>query len=1104
MFEHFRFPYWALWVLVLGAFSCDDQPPPQLAKTSTAEEAALFRLVPPEESGVHFENALPENDQLNILAYEYFYNGGGVAIGDLNGDSLPDLVFTANLVANRLYFNTGNFTFKEASVESGFVSRDGWKTGVTLADVNADGWLDIYVCRSGKLGESERRNELFLNLGQGRFREAAAEFGLDDPGYSTHATFFDYDRDGDLDCFVLNHALKPSFNLSVSQVKTQRDPFFGDHLYRNDNGKFVDVSAGAGIIGNPIGFGLSVTVEDFDRDGWPDLFVANDYTEEDYFYHNQRNGSFREILDPAFAHTSHFSMGSDAGDINGDGWPDLMVLDMLPEDNLGQKILKGPDNYDRYQTQVRFGFHHQLMRNTLQLNLGRGLNQGVAFSESGQLTGVSNTDWSWSPLLADFDNDGDLDLHVTNGYVRASTHLDFVKYDYPAAIQVAQQAGKPLSEGEISKRIPSIRKPNVIFRNNGPDKPMQRMTTAWGLDRPSFSNGAAFGDLDGDGDLDLVVNNLKEKAFIYENTTSGSSITLSLQGPSGNPFAFGTVVNAVVNGQPQRRMLMSARGFQSSVEPIIHLGLGQAAQADRIEIIWPNGQVQQLGPLAAGRHRITWKPGLPAYLPPKLRPEILNSGGFLHQDDDLVEFKAQPLLPYQLGNMGPCLAARETGPGTGEVFVGGGPGQHSQRFTYRVQSGRVQWSSQALPDHPEAEITDIALFDADGDGDEDLILVAGGNDPSRPREAYQCQLLLRDGEQFRQGNLPAVSMSAGCVAAGDADGDGDLDLFIGARVKVGEYPLSPTSVLLLNDGRGNFQPGTLPAQGMLGMITDARWADLNGDQRQELVLSGEWTGIRVMAWENGALVEKSEAYGLAGSTGLWTRVEIADLDGDGDPDLLTGNVGLNSQLQASGNQPLRLYAGDFDQNGTIDPVMSYYLAGQEVPVASRDELLGQLRYLQKQFPRYEQYARATMDQVLSPTQRSTGVLQAGNLASGWWKQEGGKFTFQPWPLMAQASPVFGQEVADWNGDGYLDVLLAGNFYPVRPETGRFDASAGVLLLGDGKGGFRATMAGQANGCWLTGDIRDLVSLDLDETGRLLVAGRNQDSWLWGIWPLAAR
>lgn len=1104
MFEYFRFSFWAPWLLALGAFACHDQPPPPAGSSTTAETAPLFRLVPPEASGVHFENALPENDQLNILAYEYFYNGGGVAIGDLNGDSLPDLVFTANLVANRLYFNQGNLTFREASVESGFVSKNGWKTGVTLADVNADGWLDIYVCRSGKLTEDERRNELFLNLGQGRFREAAAEFGLDDPGYSTHATFFDYDRDGDLDCFVLNHALKPSFNLSVAQVKTQRDPFFGDRLYRNDNGKFTDVSAQAGIIGNPIGFGLSVTVEDFDRDGWPDLFVANDYTEQDYFYHNQRNGRFREILDPAFAHTSHFSMGSDAGDINGDGWPDLMVLDMLPEDNFGQKILKGPDNYDRYQMQVQFGFYHQLMRNTLQLNLGRGFGQGPGFSEVGQLLGVSNTDWSWSPLLADFDNDGDLDLHITNGYVRASTHLDFVKYDYPAAIQAAQQAGKPLSEGEISKRIPNIRKPNAIFRNDGPDKPMQRLTAAWGLDRPSFSNGAAFGDLDRDGDLDLVVNNLKEKAFLYENTSSGASITLTLQGPPGNPFAYGAVVNAVVNGQLQRRMLLPARGFQSSVEPIIHLGLGQATQAEQLEIVWPNGQVQTLGPIPAGRHRIAWKAGLPGYQPPKLNPEILTAGGFLHQDDEVVEFKAQPLLPYHLGNLGPCLAARETGPGTGEVFVGGGPGQHSQRFTYRLLAGKVQWSGQALPDNSEAEITDIAMFDADGDGDEDLLLVAGGNDPARQAGAYQPQLLLREGEQFKAATLPSLSLSAGCVAAGDADGDGDQDLFVGARVKVGEYPLSPVSTLLINDGRGGFQSGALPGGGQMGMVSDAVWADLNGDKRQELVLTGEWTGIRVMVWENGALADKSDAYGLAGSTGLWTRLAVADLDGDGDQDLLTGNIGLNSQFRAGSGQPLRLYAGDFDQNGTIDPVMSYYLAGQEVPVASRDELLGQLRYLQKQFPRYEQYARATMDQVLNPGQRTANVLQAGNLASGWWKQEGGKFTFQPWPLMAQASPVFGLEVADWNGDGHQDVLLAGNFYPVRPETGRFDASAGVLLLGDGKGGFRAVESGKVNGCWLTGDIRDLVSLNLGEAGRLLVAGRNQDTWLWGIWPMVAR
>ncbi len=969
-----------------------------------------------------------------------------------------------------------------------------------MADVNADGHLDIYVCRSGLLKEEERRNELFINQGDGTFVEEAAKYGLDDPGYSTHAVFFDYDRDGDLDCFVLNHGLKPSFNLGIAQVKSQRVPFFGDRLYRNDGGTFTDVSAEAGIIGNAIGFGLSVTVEDFDRDGWPDLFVANDYLEQDYVYRNLGNGRFQEILDPSMAHTSHFSMGSDAGDVNRDGWPDLMVLDMLPPDNDGQKVLKGPDNYDRYQMQVQAGFYHQQMRSTLQLNLGRGLGQGQAFAEIAQMAGIASTDWSWSPLFADFDNDGDLDLHVTNGYVRASTHLDFIKYDYPQAQEMAQLAGKTLSDGEVSRRIPSIHITNEIFSNEGEGLTFRQMTKEWGLDRPSFSQGAAYGDLDLDGDLDLVVNNLKAPAFVYENLSGGRSLQLSLVGTPHNRLGQGAVVIAWIQGLPHRRMLMTTRGYQSSVEPMIHIGLGEQAQADSLHLIWPNGDFQRIGSLAAGRHIISWQKGFPAYRGLPIQPNHMQTKGFTHQENDEVEFKTQPLIPHMLGRMGPCLAANVLGPRNGEIFVGGGPGQAAMRMEYDLVGDQVNWRSFPLPGTEAAEVTDIALFDADGDGDLDLYLVVGGHTASQAGPLLEDILLLREGNEFRRAPhpLPPQVRSGACVAVGDADGDGDLDLFIGGRVKPGQYPLSPYSALLLNDGKGQFTSATEAYFGTekLGMISDAQWDDLDGDGRAELILLGEWKSIQVFGWKDGTFQDRSAEWGLTQSTGLWNKLTIGDVDGDGDLDLICGNMGENTYWRVLPGEPLRLYAADFDRNGSIDPIMTHFLGGKEVPLASRDELLGHLRYLQKQFPRYEDYARADIHQLLRPEEiAGAQVFEARQLQSGWWEQRDGKFHFHPWPPMAQIAPVFGQVLDDLNGDGYPDVLLAGNFYPAKAETGRYDAGSGCVLYGDGKGGFRAELSG-VQGIWLTGDIRDLISVPIGEEERLTIAVRNASPWIW--------
>ncbi|MEZ4773984.1 MAG: VCBS repeat-containing protein [Bacteroidia bacterium] len=1065
----------------------------------THKQEPVFERVPASYSGIQFQNALPENDQLNILSYEYYYNGGGVAIGDVNGDGLSDIFFTANLVANRLYLNRGNLQFEEVTKAAGIVSHPGWKTGVAMADVNGDGALDIYICRSGNLDEAGRANELFINNGDGTFTEKAAAFGLADPGFSTQASFFDYDRDGDLDMYLLNHAIKPDFNLTVAAVKSKRDPFFGDKLYRNDGNTFTDVSAAAGIKGNPIGFGLSVTVGDINLDGWPDIFVGNDYTEQDYLYINNGDGTFTDKLSPSFAHTSHFSMGSDMGDINNDGLPDLMVLDMLPEDNYGQKILKGPDNYDRYQEQVERGFYHQQMRNTLQINLGNG-----NFSEIGQLAGISNTDWSWSVLMADFDNDGDKDIHITNGYFRASTHLDFVKYTYPEALEKAQKAGVKLSDGVISKQIPQIYVSNYIFSNEG-DYHFANKTRDWGIEKPSFSNGAAYGDLDQDGDLDLVVNNIGEDAFIYKNLTQdrneGHYLRVVLDGSEKNRFGTGASISLQTGEKVQYQQLIPVRGYESSVEPIFHFGLPDGNTPSALTLTWPDGKSQVLTDIAANTtlvlHYKDAKEISGGQSPVEGRhifsDTVIPGLQFAHREDAFNDFKREPLLPHMLSRMGPCLAVGDVNQdGKDDLFAGGAAGQAGKIF---IQTPDGKFVSKELSDS-EYEDTDASFFDLDGDGDTDIYVASGGSSFPEGDALYQDRVYINDGKgNFVRKNdaLPSLHTSTGCVRTADMDGDGDMDVFVGGRVIPGRYPYSPESYLLKNEGGKLVNVTSALAPGLLraGMIADAAWTDVNGDTKPDLILAGEWTALQIWINTGTTLEDQTEAYGLGQTQGWWNRLLTVDLDGDGDMDIIAGNRGLNDQMKASLQYPASVITKDFDGNGTQDPILCYYIQGKNYPIATRDELIGQLAFLKRKFLRYEAYAKATLTDVFSETELAGALeLKAFTFETAWFENTGeGKFVQHNLPPEAQFSSVFGLLYQDFDGDGRKDILLSGNFYPVRAETGRADASYGLLLKGDGKGHFQP-ISPVKSGFFVREDIRSMKIIALADGKQLLVAGNN--------------
>ncbi len=1069
-------------LLLLFIFSCQNEKP-----------GALFTKVSKNKTGINFRNLLKEDENFNIFKYQYFNNGGGLAVGDFNNDGLQDLVFTGNMVKNRLYLNRGGFKFEDITQQSGIAEKEGWCTGVSTADINGDGWLDLYICRAGYPFDDLRSNLLFINNGDLTFTEKAAEYGLDDLAYSTHSAFFDYDLDGDLDLFLLNHSTVEYSrgSLEVFQLRNKKDPAFTNKLFRNDGGHFTNVTDEAGIYSNVLTFSLGLSIADINGDGWPDIFIGNDFNEPDYLFVNQGNGTFVDRFAEAFDHTSMFSMGADVADFNNDGLPDLVSLDMLPESNFLQKMHSGADNYDKVAMLEKNGFFKQYSRNMLQLNNGDG-----TFSEMGQMAGISNTDWSWTPLFFDFDNDGLKDLFIANGYPRDHTDMDFLTFTANEVMQI-ERGKDPIDFEGYMAQMPPILLPNYFYKNNGNGR-FANMAAEWGLDEPLISQSAAYVDLDNDGDLDLVTNNTADFAAVYENhsdeLTDHHFLKIELAGAKGNPSGIGAKLSLYAGGKMFYQEQQPVRGFQSSVDPVLNFGLGNIAKLDSLAVVWPRGERQVLRGVAAdqkleldiknaSKKTHTQAALTSAYFHKK---NILDAR---HRESNFNDLNVQSLLPWFLSRQGPAMAIGDVdGDGREDVFLGNAKGTAGQLFLQNADGRFAELSSPVFEKDAGSEDAAAAFFDADGDGDLDLFVASGSYEFPENDPALQDRIYLNDGTgNFAEAKkiLPGAATNSTCAVPADVDGDGDMDLFVGGGYIYGKYPKSYENQLLINNGKGVFEKRPL-GTGQAGNVTDALWADLDGDQLPELITAGEWQPIRVFGNENGALTDRTEQYFDQPMNGMWNALHAADFDGDGDVDLVAGNLGTNSQLSAKPDEPLELFYGDFDENGSVDPLLCYYVQGRSWPLASRDDLIGQLPYLKKKFLFFKEYANAQIQDILTPDQlQSNQKLQAVTLETTYFENAGGKFVKRPLPVLAQVAPVHAIQSLDVNGDGFLDLVLAGNTLQARVKLGRLDGNHGLVLLGDGKGQFRLATAAET-GLKMRGAVRQIERVRVAGKPHILV------------------
>jgi enediyne biosynthesis protein E4 len=1050
----------------------------------------LFSLVPAEKTGIRFQNRIVESTDHNVLAYEYFYNGGGVAIGDINNDGLPDIIFTANLDNPKLYLNKGNLVFDDITGKSR-IRADGWKTGVAMADVNGDGWLDIYICRSGKGEDIDRRNLLYINQHNNSFKEMGEKFGLADQGQSTSAAFFDYDNDGDLDLFLLNHSVKRYRNFDVAYMKSARDSLAGDKLYRNDgNNHFTNVSVHAGIIGNPICFGLGVSIADFNNDGWPDMYVSNDYDEDDYLYINQQDGTFKESLSSYLGHTSKFSMGCDVADINNDAMSDLFTLDMLPNDNRRQKLLKGPDGYDYFQMLLSNGYYYQYMRNML--HLATRNNGKTAFSEIGQLAGISNTDWSWSALFGDYDLDGWQDVFITNGYMRDYTNLDFLKYTAPQEMKKYRDKGLEPDLLEVVKKMPSSQVKNYLYHNNG-DLSFGDSSAKWGMDNFSLSNGAAYGDLDNDGDWDLVVNNINQPAFVWQNHAEqlgNGYLKVKFAGMANNPFGIGTkVIASAGDGFEQLQELELVHGFQSTMEPCLLFGLGKR-QKINLKIIWQDGKVQVIKDQAvnqfitvdhknAGTSEEQQKPARYFFT------EMHNQDSlFIHREDAYNDFKREPLLPHQYSRNGPALAEADVnGDGKMDFYVGGGKGQPGAIFINRGNGRFNELPGPAFEATSSFEDVEAVFADLDNDKDADLYVVSGGNENN-----FQDHIFWNDGQgnfSMKEGDLPPIQSSGGAVVAFDFDKDGDTDIFRGGQVSTGSYPMAPQSYLLQNDN-GIFHDVTPAFLKNIGMIGTAKVADMNKDGIADLVIAGEYMPVTMLFGQSSPpFFTSASMKQIPLSSGWWNCLRIDDIDNDGDLDIIAGNHGLNSQMRPTVTEPVSVDAADIDNNGSLDAFMSYYIQGKSYPMATRDEMLDQTPSLKVKFPTYQAYCDATIADIFTKEQLDKALhLEAVEFRSGVFINNGSGFTFTPFPPEAQIFPVRDFRIDDFDKDGRKDLVLVGNDYAVRAQLGRYDAGKGAFIAQHEKGVYSMQTG---SGIVADKDARRIIRID-----NFLILSNNND------------
>ena len=1066
-------------------------------------------MLPSSYTGVEFVNQVTETRQLNVFTYRNFYNGGGVALGDLTGDGLPELMLTSNLGENRLYQNEGDLRFRDVTGQAGVAAEGFWSTGVTFADVNGDGLLDIYVCNAGPGDGRDRANHLYIHQGIGEdgvpvFAEAAEDHGIADRAYSTHAAFFDYDRDGDLDLYLVNNSPRPVSSFGLRNIRAVRDSLGGDRLYRNDGEHFVDVSERAAIFGSEIGFGLGVAVSDLDRDGWPDLYVTNDFFERDYLYINQRNGTFADRIDRQMPYISYFSMGLDVADIDNDGWPDVYVTDMLPGDERRLKLTASFEDWTVYQARLKNDYHHQFMRNMLHRN-----NRNGTFSETGQMAGVARTDWSWSALIADYDLDGFKDIHVTNGLLRDVTSQDYISFLADPRTMATARRGEDVDFLRLIEAMTSTPLSNHAFRNRG-DMTFSEEGPSWGLDTPAFSNGAAYGDLDGDGDLDLVVSNVNQEAFVYRNEarqlTENSYLQVVLEGEGRNTFAIGARVALRTGSGSSVQELSPSRGFQSSVDYVLTFGLGIADTVPELLVDWPDGRRSTITDVAANQ-RIMLRQSNSAVVSEATDSEepLLSDVTeevalpFVHVENAFVDFDREPLIPRMLSTEGPLLAVADVnGDGLADVFIGGAKDQAGRLLVHQRDGQFVSMGERVLEADRASEDMGALFFDANGDGLLDLYVASGGNEFSDISPALQDRLYLNDGSGHLRkavGHLPAMPVSSSVVIQVDIDGDPHADLFVGGRVVPWQYGTVPPSFLLRNDGNGRFRDVTqevAPELARIGMVTDALWQDVDRDGRWDLVVVGEWMPISIFRNTGDGRLERLDAAGLEKSRGWWNRIVPGDFTGDGRIDFVVGNLGLNTRLRAGADEPLTMYVTDFNGDGFVEQVLAMYDQGAAYPLALRTELTRAVPALETRFATFDEFAGRTVDEIFAADELANATRhQAHTFATSLVRNNGdGSFTLLPLPHEAQIAPVYGMLAKDLTGDGKLDLLLAGNFDGVEPEIGRMSAGYGLLLRGEGDGTF-APVDVKQSGFFVPGEARDIETVTTPG-GDLYVVARNGD------------
>jgi len=1090
------------------------------------QKDALFSLLRPKDSGIRFANQLQETDSSNSIFYEYYYNGAGLAIGDVNNDGLSDIFFGANMSESRLYLNKGNLKFEDVTEKCGIKTRGKWVTGVSLVDINQDGWLDIYLCVAGNIND-DYHNLLYISNGDKdhlAFTEQAATAGLDDDGYSTQAEFFDYDRDGDLDVYIVTAAMSVPNKNALRPRKNDGSMINTDRLYRNDGidpqtklPVFHNVSKEAGITWD--GFGLGASVCDINKDGWPDIYVGNDYISNDLLYVNQGDGTFKEMIKNYTSHISNSTMGVDIADFNNDGLVDIFTLDMQPEDYYRKRIMAGNmRDYGRYMKELEAGYSPQYIRNMLQMNNGE-IDGQYAFSEIGQLAGIFETDWSWAPLFADFDNDGYKDLFIGNGIAHDMTNMDFsqmwttkVKENPSIQFSVLYK----LLMNDLNKKG-NVKKPNVIYRNSG-GLTFENKTDAWGLDQPLYSTGSAFSDLDNDGDLDLVLNNINDPASVYENTLirkdsvnrKSHFLAIQLKGDSLNKGGIGAKITLFYGLKQQYYEHFPIRGFQSMVDPKIHFGLGEVTLIDSLYIWWPDGKEQYLYNLTSDqvlsinylqassdlKHRI---------IPDRKKIFTSHSGktkiNYKHNERQFIDFDIQPLVPHQYSQEGPGIAVGDVNSdGLDDFFVGGSTGFSGRIF---IQGKADSFVSYPLPGNNNYEDMGALLFDADGDGDNDLYVVSGGSGlpPGNPFYADRLYINNGKGEFVMDKNaLPDNRVCGSQVTAADFDKDGDLDLFVCGRVDLENYPIPPRSFLLRNDSKGSKVHFTdITSQVCMdlerpGLIAAALWTDFNKDGWSDLILAGEWMPLTFFKNDQGKLINVTSGTGLEKYTGWWNSLTAADFDKDGDIDYIAGNLGLNTQYKVSQDQPMQIVAKDFDMNGTIDPVCSYYVQGKSYPIYHRNLLLTQIPSLQNKFKTYEEYAKASMADIFPENSLNGAYIRDSRFFETAYveNQGNGSFKLQSLTTEAQISPVFGMLSGDYNSDGKTDLLLVGNSYSSSIADGQYDASIGLYLAGNGKGGF-SPVPGRESGFFADGDTKGMSELTLRDGSSLILVARNSDS-----------